>query len=229
MANFDWRQVPEDIHVRYDDRALGYSAWQQLIKVLFEVLRTERFALFLEAFDTFLSQLRELDLGQARLGQARCRVFISHQRLDVVYADRIAYLANAKGFEYWLDVHDPILQTAMRGAFPPTVQSVLIAAIIEMALLNCTHGITVQTANAQGSRWVPYEFGRVKRRWLVSTQVASWFDNGIYQSTQADYLKLGICALTEQELVSWLTTESKHCGCGGIAGWVGVAPPRLPN
>jgi hypothetical protein len=224
MANFDWRQVSKDIHVRYDDRAIGYSAWRQLIEVLFEVLRIERFALLLEAFDTFLRQLRELGRGQAG-----CRVFISHQRADVLFAERIAYLASAQGFEYWLDVLDPTLQAAMRGTFPPAVQSVLIAAIIEMALLNCTHGITVQTANAQASRWVPYEFGRAKRRWLVSTQVASWFDNGIYQSTQADYLKLGICAQTERELVSWLTTESKHCGCGGIAGWVGVVPPKLPN
>lgn len=225
MANFDWRQVSEDIHARYDDRALGYSAWLQLIEVLIEVLRTERFESLLDAFDTFLRQLRERGRGQAG-----CRVFISHQRLDVSFAERIAYLANAKGFEYWLDIHDPKLQIAMRGDFPPAVQSVLIAAIIEMALLNCTHGISVQTANAQSSRWIPYEFGRAKRRWLVSTQVASWFDNGIYQASKADYLKLGICARTEKEVDSWLVAESIRCGCGKAVTWAGaVEPQNLPN
>ena len=164
------------------------------------------------------------------LGQARRRLFISHQRSDVLIAERIAYLANAQGFEYWLDIHDPILKTTTRVVFPPSIQSVLIAAIIEMALLNCTHGITVQTAKAQASRWVPYEFGRTKRRWLVSTQVASWFDNGIYRSTEADYLKLGICALTEKELVAWLRAESRRCGCGGAISWAGTdQPPSLPN
>jgi hypothetical protein len=110
------------------------------------------------------------------------------------------------------------------------MQSILIAAIIEMALLNCTHGITVQTASAQGSRWVPYEFGRAKRRWLVSTQVASWFDNGIYATSTADYLKLGVCAQSEQEVVRWLGEEWGRSDCPRTpVRWDDPTPPPLPN
>lgn len=99
-----------------------------------------------------------------------------------------------------------------------------------MALLNCTHGITVQTAKAQASQWVPYEVGRAKLRWLVSTQVASWFDKGIFQVIQADYLKLGICALSEKEVTSWLREESQRCRCRGVVTWAGTGEPSyLPN
>lgn len=225
MANFDWRRQPEDLYYRYDERVLGYSVWRELIASLLEALRSEQTALFLEAFDTFLDHIRKLDCGQVS-----CRLFVSHQRSDVLFAERIAYVANAEGFEYWLDIHDPTLKATTRGIFPPAVQSVLTAAIIEMALLNCTHGITVQTAKAQASRWVPYEFGRAKLRWLVSTQVASWFDNGIFQVTQADYLKLGICALSEKAVTSWLREESQRCRCRSIVTWAGSGePPCLPN
>jgi hypothetical protein len=95
------------------------------------------------------------------------RVFVSHQRADVPFAELIADLASKHGFEYWLDVHGPLLQLANQTVLPPAVRSILIAAIIEMALLNCTDLISVQTRKARLSRWVPYEFGRAKRRWLV--------------------------------------------------------------
>src|SRR5437763_998633 len=38
------------------------------------------------------------------------RVFVSHRRSDAAEALRIAELANASGFEFWLDVLDPKLQ-----------------------------------------------------------------------------------------------------------------------
>lgn len=155
MANFDWRQLPKELLERYDDGVLGYQAWRQLLNRIRELRDTGEPDPFFEAFDEFLRQL-----DQTSLHSSRCRIFISHQQADVLFAERIAYLADQKGFEYWLDVHDPLLRLAKQTTLPPLVQSILIAAIIEMALLNCTHGITVQTINAQQSRWIPYEFGR---------------------------------------------------------------------
>jgi len=225
MADFDWRQTPGDTLNRYHDGVLGYQAWRQLLAVIHDFLNAEEPNPFLAAFDEFLHQLQ-----QTNYGPKVCRVFVSHQRADVLFAERIAYLANQKGFEYWLDVHDPLLQIANNTNLLPVVNSILIAAIIEMALLNCTHGITVQTTNAQQSRWIPYEFGRAKRRWLVSTQVASWFDNGAYTASTADYLKLGVCALKEHHVEHWLAAESSRCLCKNVRPRCWNVPPyRLPN
>ena len=225
MASFDWRVIPAEVLERYDERVLGYQAWRQLIYMLREFLQREEPDPFLAAFDEFLRQLQQIEEGPSA-----CRVFVSHQRADVPLAERIAYLATQQGFEYWLDVHDPLLQLANRTKLPAVVQSILIAAIIEMALLNCSHGITVQTVNAQHSRWVPYEFGRAKRRWLVSTQVASWFDNGVYAASTADYLKLGVCMQSEREIGRWLSAEWSRCRCPIVpAIWRGGKTAPLPN
>lgn len=225
MPSFDWRDVPEDLLARYDEGALGYGSWRRLVLMLLEYLPSEQPDPFLAAFDAFLRQVQAIEAGPPV-----CRVFVSHQRADVPFAERIAYLAAQQGFEYWLDVHDPLLQLANRTALPPVVQSILIAAIIEMALLNCSHGITVQTRHAQHSRWVPYEFGRAKRRWLVSSQVASWFDHGIYAASTADYLKLGVCLHAEGQVVRWLADEWTRCSCPFAgARWRGGAVSPLPS
>jgi hypothetical protein len=224
MANFDFRHIPEDLLDRYDDSILGYKAWRELLSELREALGAEHPNRFFNAFDKFLRKLKiENQLGP-------CRVFVSHQINDVKYAERIAYLAHKQGFEYWLDVHDPILKLANQTELPPIMQSILIAAIIEMALLNCTHGISVQTKNAESSRWIPYEFGRAKQRWIVSTQVASWFDKNIYVNSTADYLKLGRCAQSEKDVTVWLDDEFKRCGCHHTQEpWKGGdEPDRLP-
>ncbi|MDQ2963251.1 MAG: toll/interleukin-1 receptor domain-containing protein [Pseudomonadota bacterium] len=93
---------------------------------------------------------------------------MSHRRDDVDYAERIAYLAAQRGLQYWLDIHDPALAAANRAGLPSPAKEVLIAAVIEMGLLNSTHVIAVHTKNSDGSKWIPYELGRVKQRRLFS-------------------------------------------------------------
>jgi|GEM_PF-5509085 len=226
MASFDWTRASEYLDERYGRDVVGIEEWHWLLMTLRDHVRAEQPDPVLAAFDEFLRRLRDIETKPFA-----CRVFVSHQQVDVPLAERIAWLAQRAGFEYWLDVHDPLLNLGTGSGLPPVIQTVLIAAIIEMALLNCSHGITVQTANAQRSRWVPYEFGRAKRRWLRSTQVASWFDNGIYATTTADYLKLGVCALGEKDVDRWLHTEHRRSGCpAASASWPGSGIPQpLPN
>jgi hypothetical protein len=230
MAIFDWRQRPDNLRDRYTGDTPGYAAWDRLLARLLDALGLADGKLreaVLRAFDEFLSGLDRVSFPG---GAQPCRVFVSHQRADVPYAERIAWRADQQGFEYWLDVHDPLLALANAASPPPIVQSILVAAIIEMALLNCTHVISVQTKNAQGSRWVPYEYGRCKRRMLVSTQVASWFDNGITPGT-ADYLRLGVCTYSELAVEQWLIAERTRSGYCAPAGnaWQGLVPEPLPN
>ena len=108
----------------------------------------------------------------ARPGQPlRSPLFVSHRQADQDAALRVAWLAWGEGFDYWLDVlnlnpaHNQqvrMLETSMGRPLTPFEKSVLLAAIIEMALLNCTHVIAVMTLRTAGSQWVPYEYGRMK-------------------------------------------------------------------
>ena len=236
MANYNGVVAATDeIHDRFNTLTaadIGAAEWVQLVRALFEIgppkqdgedSWTER---SLRAFDDFL----DATWAKARKPpqQKPCRVFVSHQQADVVYAERIAWLANKEGLDYWLDVHDPVLRLANRWALPPLTKSILIASIIEMALLNCSHVITVQTANAAGSRWVPYEFGRAKQHILHSSQAASWFDSGRSPVNLNDYLLLGICATSEAAVVRWL--KSHRVDCVGATSRIGVPEPApLPN
>jgi hypothetical protein len=103
------------------------------------------------------------------------RVFVSDRRVDVGIAERIAKLATYSGYGYWLDVHDPRLIYATGAAIPSPIKDVLIAAIIEMGLLNASHLIAAMTRNSAGYKWIPYEFGRAKQRSLHSIYSASGF------------------------------------------------------
>ena len=91
------------------------------------------------------------------------RVFISHQRRDKNRAVTISKLAKKMGFDYWLDVHDPALRLATLNPNPdPVQQSLIVAILVEMALLNCSHVLAIVTRHTAGSLWVPCEYGRVK-------------------------------------------------------------------
>ena len=96
----------------------------------------------------------------------RC-VFVSHRRCD---SHQAVHLANAildyrpngsHPFDVWLDVWDP----ALRQLQPITGlnTAILTALIIEMGLINSTAVIALMTGRSYGSRWIPYEFGRVKK------------------------------------------------------------------
>jgi len=213
MANFDWRDAERqrDIFRRYPPDALGLDYWMTLLGNLFELRQSWETEHGEERIRALFSDFLNATRGIAPLTRV-CRVFVSHQRADVIYAETIAYFAYKQGFEYWLDVHDPVLPVVNAATLPASVKAVLIAAIIEMALLNCSHVCSVQTQNAKQSRWVPYEFGRAKERRLQSSKAASWFDNGVAPTT-AEYLLLGQCLVSTGEVKSWLSSEWSPDGC----------------
>jgi hypothetical protein len=160
-----------------------------------------------EFFSGFLRSTRALS------HPSRCRVFVSHQRQDVHYAVRIANIATGRDFEYWLDVHDPVLSFMGTTTLPPPLKALLIASIVEMNLLNCSHVCSIQTPNTATSRWVPNEFGRAKSRYLHSMQAASWFESGSLPST-AEYLLLGRCLHSMTDVENWLESEGARLNCG---------------
>jgi hypothetical protein len=149
MTSFTWkhprdleteqgRETPQELETRYDGADVdpeSLAAWRLL---------TEQ--LLADPAIAFIGFLRTIQVLPGRT-LSQPRVFVSHRMVDAAYAERIAWLASQKaGLEYWLDVHDPVLRlagTALPSGHP--VYAITIAAIIEMALLNCTHVIAAHT------------------------------------------------------------------------------------
>jgi hypothetical protein len=202
MAIYDSRDFEElDLAGRFPHRddIIGVEHWVGLIAQIRDQAGLAEMpegadAIFRE-FDRFLQAV-----AAVKVPLAPARVFVSHQRVDSKKAERVAWHATEVGFDYWLDVHNPVLAFANRSTLPTPIKAVLIAAIIEMGLLNCSHVVALQTVDCRHSRWVPYEFGRAKQRVLVSRNAASWFEKGIAPDPNGDYLSLAVCAATECDL-----------------------------
>ena len=110
-----------------------------------------------QALDKFLEDVNT-ELMAVLPHQRECRVFVSHRKCDVDIADCIAYLAaNQCGYGYWLDIDDPALNYVNAPDVASPVKEMLIAAIIEIGLINSTHCIAAITWNSAGSKWIPYE------------------------------------------------------------------------
>jgi hypothetical protein len=156
-------------------------------------------------------------------------VFVSHQRADVPEAERIAELALARRIDYWLDIHDPSLKLAGQTIRPGDARyPVIIAAIIEMALLNSSHLIAVHTTNSLASKWVPYELGRVRDRNIQSANAGGWFHPNLLPRQCGDYVHL--CRIArggEHEINRWLGLWAAHSSAPSRS-WPGGTTTALP-
>jgi hypothetical protein len=242
MPTFDWRKSVAEadtdawgveqwlaVATRYEAavNARGVNDWTAFVtraqELAVQVQGLEWAAELRSTLDTLVEQLR------TKPALRQPTVFVSHQRLDATWAEWAAWAATEAHFDYWLDVHDPKLTTANILVLPPQVKSILVAGIIEMALVNCTHIVSMQTKNAQKSLWVPYEFGRAKERRLLATNAASWFENGVTPSGNGDYLWLAFCAFTSAGLKNWLDTAGRTPPPAPNYRWPPPVPSPLPN
>jgi hypothetical protein len=197
--DYNWADYDDGLRrpfQRFPRDVRGYEAWIELVEAL-PRLRDEGGVP--EAEQAFFGRTAPLVLEP----KPKC-LFISHQRKDADYAKRIACQAHHRHLDYWLDVHDPVLAAVNQMPGTP-VRSLLIAAIIEIALLNSTHVIALHTANSGGSKWLPYELGRAKAHQVVSWQAAGWFEPGQTAQNCGDYVQLALMFSSgEYQLCSWL-------------------------
>jgi hypothetical protein len=215
----------EEFAERFPSWVLGRGVWQHWIRErLWDQDNTD------ESLDTLRRGLR--DGGQA---EPDCpRVFVSHRQHDDKPALAIARLANQVGFEFWLDLLDPQLQNLTPSQ---RAQHALIASIVEVALLNCTHVIAVLSDKTRGTLWVPYEYGRVKeKRQVRSRRAAVWLDPNIDPADVPEYTVLGVTTRIKPEIAAWFRTElslwQTTGKCHGGAGneWKGDEPEyQLPT
>lgn len=122
----------------------------------------------------------------------RC-IFVSHRQTD---SGQAVDLANAilahrpngsQPFDVWLDVWNPNLN--LLQANPGLKPGVLTALIIEMGLINSIAAIALMTPRSFGSRWIPYEFGRVKKGGPFA-QEASACLRDLHPRPSLDYMDL---------------------------------------
>ena len=135
---------------------------------------------------------------------------------------------------------DPNLEALRRkenlAILTPEQEILATAAIVEFALLNCSHLIAVMTNETRGSMWVPYEYGRVKEPAPLAVQVSCWRHPHLKAEDCPEYLVLGKVHLSEDEIVRWLRWEMRvwkqktgKCSSGADAHWNGSEPDRLPG
>lgn len=230
MPDFNWKERPDtDWADRFPDWAIGLWVWREYVHRM-------------DGGHKLLDTLSDLwDQPGIRRTIECPRLFISHKQCDHALARRIAWVAKQQGFDYWLDVEDPLLASLTRGgtgALGNTTVATIIACVIEMALLNCTHVAAVFSPSTEHSRWVPYEFGRVKDKRLISLKAASWVHPSLSLSTSdfPEYLHLGQIARNEVDLEDWLSLEmvswtKRHncCHQGSQYLWEGPEPGKLPE
>jgi len=238
MTNFVFKDADDiDLRYRFPETVAGYEQWLLLIALIVDA--TERLGPEGQAFDTEVLDalsnfIAEID-GRYRTRNTKkvpktCRVFVSHQKANHKEAEAVAWHAHQAGFEYWLDTHDRGLKIANTAPLTATAKAVMIAAIIEMGLLNCSHLCAIRTAKTAVSAWVPYEYGRSKARGIHSRQVATWFETGVGFGP-ADYLRLGSCLYSTGDVQTWLKTQAGK-GCRMPTRqrpWNGSPPSDLPN
>ena len=240
---YRWRDHDgEDLRQRYarvavaDREIFGIEPWRFLLESMagMEGIRADAETTLaheglISAFEQFLGAINDEGSPYApgRTFPSHPVVFVSHQRSDVAAAERIAEMACAEGLDYWLDIHDPLLRLANKTIRPSDARyPVIIAAIIEMALLNSSHLIAVHTTNSLASKWVPYELGRVRDRNIRSGNAGGWFHPHLLPRQCGDYVHL--CRIArggENEVERWLRLWAKGAS---PRSWSGGQTAPLP-
>jgi hypothetical protein len=244
MEKFSWKEtVNRPAADRYPEQLLGSKAWHALVSLVADGSLDRRD--YAEEFDQFLADLRRESRARRawrhgqpfsvrRRSKATCCLFISHRQYDINAALRIAWLATHAGYDYWLDIHDPALIAVNGASIASPAKDILVAAIIEIALLNSTHVIALHTQHSIGprpnnlSKWIPYELGRAKGRQLRSDQAACWFDRHTPVSACGEYVHLTRKTWTEADITGWLSKAYRaRCMPTSNTGWRYSIPPPI--
>ena len=228
----DAEQVEAEWVDRFPDWAVGYRQWREQPPL--DDWRGP------SIFDWFREGIEPPPRPQPTLDCPR--LFVSHRKCDEDRALRIAWLAVQEGWDYWIDVLDPDLAALQRQqnvqSLTPEQETLATAAIVEFALLNCSHLIAVMTEQTRGSMWVPYEYGRVKEPAPLTVQVSCWRHPDLKTDDCPEYLVLGKTLLNEEQIRGWLRWELDRwrkdkrpvrCANGANAQWKGEEPELLPG
>jgi hypothetical protein len=243
IIDYDWFNfIEDDLKYRFPSDVNGFEQWVQFVENLpFAEIALQDSAVRIKDY--------EFNTNRATIVRPiNCpRVFISHKQEDRNFALRIAELAVQAKFYYWLDILDPFLKlisskkvviNSKLVQLSPLHEALLMAAVVEMALINCTHVLAAITIRSHPSRWIPYEYGRAKNSSTIVSDAACWVSPKVNKSDIAEYMLLGNVKFTDHEVGLWLKNEyfsfSKKTGqiCkGGKRQWSesNVELEKLPD
>ncbi len=198
MSNYFWLEFagrpPAE---RYPNWVEGVDLWREFISG--DAFARQRL------LDALVSRRASVPWGATGTELSLPRLFVSHRKDDEIRAQDVATLAQAEGFQVWLDVLDTDLQRTVQAATGTPKDALAVALIIEMALLNCTHVIALITPRTPGTYWVPYEYGRVKDSSPQSLRAACWIDQHV--TYEPEYLELGVKTRSDDDIRHWLRGE----------------------
>ena len=138
MSNYFWHEfVGRPPAERYPGWVEGVGIWRDFVS-------GDAFARQ-SLLDALVSARASVPWGAPGTELSRPRLFVSHRKDDETRARDVATLAQAEGFQVWLDVLDSGLQSTARASTGTPADALAVALIIEMALLNCTHVIALIT------------------------------------------------------------------------------------
>ena len=198
MSNYYWSEFSGRPRAeRYPDWVEGVSLWREFING--DAFARQRL------LDALVSRRASVPWGAAGTELSRPRLFVSHRKDDDARARDVATLAQAEGFQVWLDVLDSGLQSTAQASIGTPADALAVALIIEMALLNCTHVIALITPRTPGTYWVPYEYGRVKDSSPHSLRAACWIEQHV--TYEPEYLELGVKTRSDDDIRDWLRPE----------------------
>ena len=181
--DYDSGSIEWNDSVRYPTRAIGSAEWTALPDL--SELSPE---------DRELKAIRWLrKLQSSSPPSRRCpRIFIAHLAADRLAALKMARIVSECGFHFWLDVLDAQVKR-LAGLTPAIETMVTTSAVIEMAMLNCTHVIAIKQ-----SPWIDYAFGRIRTRAAYLSQAGVWPGPGS---------GLGRCVVDKAAIQDWLNAE----------------------
>ena len=211
-----WSQ--EDLFEKFPSTSIGVKEWRKVIESFVETVnplrvKTVNDSGFLEwkslvnksllGGKSLVSDDEKGRLLKLRKSGGSPRIFVSHRHDDVSLAIQVARKLQAQGCDVWLDVWDPSLTfiNVFGGQLGREVRNLIIALIIEMALINSTHVLALITGNTRGSYWVPYEYGRVKQGSIYAKEAACLYMRN--DPVRPGYLNLGKVFKNQQQLNGW--------------------------
>jgi hypothetical protein len=194
MPDYFWNDASPEPTETFPTWSLGYDLWQTLGPGLPET--------FPRLLSALMRRRAEVNWRQPPFGCPR--LFVSHRKDDWPRALEIANLAKKIGFQVWVDVLEPRLQVTNATGADKARE---IADLIETALLNSTHAIVVMTPITNGSRWVGYEYGRVKDSSVKALNVGCWIRDDVKPDDLPEFLLLGEQTRTDAQIEDWLRDE----------------------
>lgn len=153
----DFTDFLHDYYNSTDDQVpvLALETWREVATTMLQTLKEGESPL------NVVGKLRSSVSPGHTSKDAENTIFISHQKADTGRAKMLAkHIIKTGRFDVWLECWEPALSAFKEFDLEQAQQSLIIAMMIEMGMLNSRATLTILTGSAAESSWVPFAYGR---------------------------------------------------------------------